>query len=440
MRYRTIDPGLFVANRQKVFDLMEDGSVAVLFGSDPMHRNGDLSFPYRQSSDFFYLTGIEQEGSALIMRKSGKELLALLFIIEPNETMVIWEGRKLSQEQAAEISGIKTVLFSSQFDSQLAALANDCSLIYLNKNENPRAKFDLPTSDERRGRELMDRLYLHRFARLAPLMTNARLIKSDIEIGLIRRACAITEQAFRRILSCVRPGMMEYEVEAEVWHEFIRSGATGHAYEPIIAAGENSCYLHYNANDCPLRGGDLLFMDFGAEYANYAADMSRSIPINGTFSPRQRQVYEAVLRVMSHAKNILRPGITIKDYHKQVCEIMNQELIGLGLYTQDESRQAPADKPLYLRYYMHGTSHFMGLDTHDVGSKDIPLQAGMVLSCEPGIYIREEGIGIRLENDILITESGCEDLMEQLPIHPDEIETLMAEGRNNSSGAPHHMG
>lgn len=429
MRYRTIDPALFIANRQKVFDLMDDGSVAVLFGSDAMHRNGDLAFPYRQSSDFFYLTGIEQEGSVLLMCRSGKEHLAVLFIIEPNETMVIWEGRKLSQEQASQISGIKTVLFSTQFDAQLATLTNDCRLIYLNKNENPRAKFDLPTSDERRGRELMDRLYLHQYGRLAPLMTKARLVKSEIEIGLIRHACAITEQAFRRVLATTRPDMMEYEVEAEVWHEFIRSGAGGHAYEPIIAAGKNSCYLHYNTNDSQLRNGDLLFMDFGAEYANYAADMSRSIPINGKFSPRQRQVYEAVLRVMGEAKKILCPGVTVKDYHKQVCEIMNRELIALGLYTEQDSLQSPTDRPMYMRYYMHGTSHFMGLDTHDVGSKDIALQPGMVLSCEPGIYIREEGIGIRLENDILITETGCTDLMQNIPIHPDEIESLMAAGR-----------
>lgn len=408
---------------------MEDGSTAVLFGSDTMHRNGDLSFPYRQSSDFFYLTGIEQEGSILLMSKSGNEQLAVLLIIEPNETMEIWEGRKLSQLQASEISGIKSVMFNSQFATQLASLTDNCSLIYLNKNENPRAKFDLPTADERRGRELMNTLYLHRFGRLAPLMTKARLIKSEAEIALIRQACSITEQAFRRVLTNVRTGMMEYEVEAEVCHEFIRSGASGHAYQPIIAAGANSCFLHYNTNDAMLHDGDLLFMDFGAEYANYAADMSRSIPINGKFSPRQRQVYEAVLRVMGAAKDVLRPGVTIKDYHKQVCEIMNRELIGLGLYTEEESAQAPTDKPLYMRYFMHGTSHFMGLDTHDVGGKDLPLQPGMVLSCEPGIYISEEGIGIRLENDILITETGCVDLMQNIPIDPDEIETLMAAGK-----------
>lgn len=408
---------------------MQVNSTAVLFGADPMHRNGDLSFAYRQSSDFFYLTGIEQEGSVLLMHRSDKEQVAVLFIIEPNETMVIWEGRKLSQDQASSISGIKTVLFSSQFAAQLAALTNDSTLIYLNKNENPRAKFDLPTSDERRGRELRDRLYLHQYGRLAPLLTKARLVKSSIEIDLIRQACAITEQAFRRVLANVRAGMMEYEVEAEVWHEFIRSGASGHAYEPIIASGANACYLHYNTNNDQLRDGDLLFMDFGAEYANYAADMSRSIPVNGKFSPRQRQVYEAVLRVMQYAKQLLSPGVTIQNYHKEVCKTMNLELIGLGLYTEEDVLHAPAASPMYMRYYMHGTSHFMGLDTHDVGSKDIPLQPGMVLSCEPGIYIPGEGIGIRLENDILITETGNIDLMESIPIHPDEIESLMAAGR-----------
>ncbi len=405
---------------------MEMGSVAVLFGADSMPRNGDLAFPYRQSSDFFYLTGIDQEHSALLLAKSETENIAILFILEPNETMVVWEGRKLSKDEATKISGIKNVMFKSQFDTQLGTLLQDKNVVYLNRNENPRAKFDLPTSDERCAKDLMQKYYLHTYKRLAPMLTQARIIKSDIEIGLIKHACSITENAFRRVMAATRAGMKEYEIEAEIWHEFIRAGASGHSYEPIIASGSNACYLHYNTNNAVLHDGELLFMDFGAEYANYASDMSRSIPVNGKFTTRQRQVYDAVLRVMVQAKKILKPGVTIKDYHQEVCGVMNDELIGLGLYTSSDVRLQPTDHPLYMRYYMHGTSHFMGLDTHDVGAKDVPLQAGMVMSCEPGIYIREEGIGIRLENDILITDSGNIDLMANIPIEADDIEYIMA--------------
>ena len=405
---------------------METGSVAVLFAADTVQRNGDLAYPYRQSSDFFYLTGINQEKSALLLSKTAEKNMATLFIIEPNETMVIWEGRKLAIDEAAAISGIDTVIWESQFDSQLGAQLQDKDIVYLNRNDNPRAQFELPTADERHGKRIMEKYCLHSFRRLAPLLEKGRLIKSKIEISLIKHACDITERAYRRVLATVRPGMKEYEVEAEIWHEFIRSGANGHAYEPIIAAGNNACYLHYNKNNAVLQDGDLLFMDFGAEYANYAADMSRSLPINGTFTPRQRQVYDAVLRVMVQAKQILRPGVTVKNYHEEVCGIMDAELIGLNLYTAAQSKEAPATNPLYRQYYMHGTSHFMGIDTHDVGSKDIPLQTGMVLSCEPGIYIMAEGIGIRLENDIVITDGGCSDLMSGIPIEAEDIEYLMA--------------
>lgn len=425
MKYSPIDPQLFSSNREKVFAQMADNSIALLFAADAMPRNGDLHYQYRQSSDFFYLTGIEQEKSALLLSKSDGKCRTVLFILEADETMVIWEGKKLSFEEAKQISGISEVKFLSSFDDFLKTAMPSTDCIYLNANENLRAQSAIPTADERIGKEIREKYHLYTFKRFAPLLTAARVIKSDIEIQLMQTACNITESAFRKVMSTTAPGMKEYEVEAEIIGEFIRKGANGHAYEPIIAAGKNACYLHYNFNNDTLKDGDLLFMDFGAEYANYSADLSRAIPINGEFSKRQRAVYDAVLRVMEHAKTLLKPGTTIAQYHKEVCKAMDSELIGLGLYSKVDSLNAPKDKPRYFQYYMHGTSHFMGLDTHDVGDRNQTLEPGMVFSCEPGIYIMEEGLGIRLENDVVITENGCRDLMENIPIDPDEIEELM---------------
>jgi len=425
MKYAPIPPSLFVGNREKILSQMQSGSVAVVFAADQMPRNGDLFYQYRQSSDFFYLTGIEQERSILVLEKDEQKQKTTLFILEADETLVIWEGKKLSKTEALAQSGVDEVLYANEFGSYLRKALTVHSTVYLNKNENLRSDTIIETADEREGRTIQRQFNLHQYKRLAPLLVSARVIKSEMELELMSEACAITEKAFRRVLQKTRPGMFEYEVEAEITYEFIRNRANGHAYEPIVASGKNACYLHYTSNDAQLRDGDLLFMDFGAEYANYSADLSRAIPTNGAFSPRQRQVYDAVLRVMKHAKQHLVAGTTIGEYHTEVCHYMNEELIRLGLYSHEDVKRNTDGKPLYFRYYMHGTSHFMGLDTHDVGDRDKKLEPGMVFSCEPGIYIMEEGIGIRLENDIVITEQGNFDLMENIPIEPDEIEELM---------------
>jgi len=324
-----------------------------------------------------------------------------------------------------EISGVKTVRWLDDFDNTFRDLMARAEFVYLNQNENPRFTTEVPSRDLRFMQQLRHDYPLHAFERLAPLLTDLRMVKEPEEIEMISRACEITGDAFGRVLNFVKPGVLEYEVEAEISHEFLRNGASGHAYPPIIASGANNCILHYNQNDQVCKDGDLLLLDFGAEYGNYAGDCSRTIPVNGKFSPRQRQVYEAVLRVLRKASRMLVPGTTIDKYHSEICKIVESELIDLGLFSREDVEKQDPENPLFFKYYMHGTSHFMGLDVHDVGSKQHPLRKGMVLSCEPAIYIPEEGFGIRLENDIIVDEEPV-DLMAHIPIEPDDIEALMA--------------
>lgn len=427
MRYDTIPSKLFVKNRAKLASRLQANSIAVIHSNHMMPRNGDLFFPFRQSSDLFYLTGVDQEETVLVLFPDYYEasMREMLFIIRPNEHMEIWEGKKLTISQASEISGIENVRFIDSFDDLFKQIALAADFVYVNRNENPRAISALSTKDESWFSKIKDQFPLHKYERLAPLLTEIRLCKEPEEIDLMKKACSITGEAFNAVLEQCKPGMKEYEIEAILTYHFIKNGANGHAYEPIVAGGKNACYLHYNKNNALLNNNELLFMDFGAEYGNYSADCSRAIPVGGRFAERQRAVYDAVLHVLKEAKSMLRPGVILADYHKEVCKIMESELIGLGLFTkEDVLKQHPA-QPLYFKYYMHGTSHFMGLDTHDVGSKNTVLKPGMVLSCEPGIYIMEEAIGIRLENDILITNDQPVDLMEDIIVEPDEIEEMM---------------
>jgi Xaa-Pro aminopeptidase len=301
----------------------------------------------------------------------------------------------------------------------------ECESVYLNTNEHTRATIEVETRDARFIKWCRERYPLHQYLRVAPIMQNLRAIKSAPEVELIQQACNITEKGFRRVLSFIKPGVWEYEIEAELYHEFLRNRSRGPAYEPIIASGANACVLHYVDNNQPCRDGDLLLMDVAAEYANYASDLTRTVPVNGRFTRRQRQVYDAVLRVLNEAKKMLVTGNLWDDYHKEVGRIMESELIGLGLLDAAEVRKQDPDKPLYKKYFMHGTSHFLGLDVHDVGDKYRKFEPGMVFTCEPGIYIREEGLGIRLENNILITPDGNTDLMATIPIEAEEIEELM---------------
>ncbi len=429
MRYSPFGKEFFYERRQKLAKLLDPGSVALIFGSHQMPRNGDQFFPYRQNSDFFYLSGIEQEKSILLLapHAAQKEFREVLFILRPNKTLEIWEGHKLTPDEATGISGIEQVRFLEDFEMLLHAIMLETQTVLINLPELPKFKPDVRSRDYEYLSKLRQDYPLHNFERLAPLLLPLRLIKTPAEIDKIREACAITHQAFLSVLKQCRPGMKEYEIEALITYEFIRHGAAGHAYAPIIAGGANACVLHYIENDGECRDGDLLLMDFGAEYGNYAADLSRTIPVNGKFTNRQREVYEANLRVFEFAKSLMKPGTTINQIHSEVCSRWEEEHIGLGLYSREKADMHTGDSKLWFDYYMHGTSHFIGLDVHDVGNKEIRLEPGMVLSCEPAIYIAAEGLGIRLENDILITGEGHEDLMEGIPIRPEEIESLMNE-------------
>lgn len=427
MRYKTIDSQLFCTNRIKLEKKLKPKSLAIIHSNDEMPRNGDQCFSFRQNSDLFYLTGLDQEKCILTLfpNHPNESMREIAFIVETDDHMVTWYGHKYSLEEASKISGIQTIKWLGQFNSVLRELMSRADFVYLNVDENPRFTSEVLSKSQRFVKQLKEEYPLHNYDRLAPYMTELRLVKEPQEIELLKKACDITGDAFKRVLNFVKPGLMEYEVEAEITHEFIRQGASGHAYPPIIASGVNNNILHYNQNDRELEDGQLLLLDFGAEYANYAGDCSRTIPVNGKFTPRQREVYEAVLRVMRQAISLLVPGTNIDTYHAQVCKFMEAELVQLNLITQEDVDNPVDGKPAYFKYYMHGTSHFIGLDVHDVGTKQTPLQKGMVLSCEPAIYIPEEGFGIRLENDIVVDDIPI-DLMAHIPIEVDEIEAIMA--------------
>ena len=428
MKYSPIDNSLFTGNRKRFTAALKGRSIAFFNSNDEMPRNGDGNFPFRQNSDLFWLTGIDQERTILVLAPEHPlaEYREVLFLRKTNEHIAVWEGHKYTKEEARQASGIQHVFWTDDFENMLPVLMHHSDTVYINLNENDRFATEVPYREERFANSLRTRYPNHRFERSGPLLAKLRAVKQPLEIEQMRIACDITEKAFRRVLGSLRPGVMEYEVEADITHEFLRHRATGHAYTPIIAGGSNACVLHYVKNDKRCREGDLVLMDFGAEYANYAADLTRSVPVNGKFTRRQRDVYDAVLRVLRAATKMLVPGNTILKYHEEVGRLMEQELIGLGLLNAAEVKKQDPKQPLYKRYFMHGTSHFLGLDVHDIGNRYEPMQAGMVFTCEPGIYIPEEGLGIRIENDILLTDKGPVDLMATIPIEAEEIEELMS--------------
>ena len=429
MRHKPIDPNLFVTNRQNLTKLLKAKSLAVLNSNDIMPTNADGTMRLVQNSDLFYLTGIDQEETVLVLFPDfpNEEYREILFVKETSELIEIWEGHKYTKEEATAASGIANVHWLSEFDGILNTLMAEAEHVYLNTNEHIRASVRVETRDARFIAYCQQHYPLHHYERIAPLMYQLRAVKSAPEIERQQQACDITEQGFRRVLKFVQPGVMEYEIEAEYLHEFVRNGSRGFAYEPIVASGENACVLHYVDNHAECQAGEVILMDVGAEYGRYYADMSRSIPVSGRFTDRQKAVYNAVLRVQREAMTLLRPGNTIKEYHKEVGKIMESELIGLGLLDAHEVEQQDEKKPLYRKYFMHGTSHHLGLDVHDVGNIYRPFEKGMVFTVEPGIYIREEGLGIRLENNVVITDDGVHDLMRNIPIEVEEIEDLMNE-------------
>ncbi|MBK1791200.1 aminopeptidase P N-terminal domain-containing protein [Persicirhabdus sediminis] len=428
MKYEPVDSQLFINNRQRLNPLLKSNSIVILHSNDIMPTNADGVMPFKQNSDFYYLTGIDQEESILILYPDALEEKhrEILFVRRTDQHIAVWEGEKLSLHQASKLSGIQTVHWTEQFDAVLQSLIYQSEYAYLLSNEHIRSESRVVTRNERYINSFIKQFPLQKLERLAPLMTQLRMVKDQLEIAQIRRACQITEDGFRRVLKYIRPGVGEWKIEAEYAHEFLRQRSNGFAYTPIIASGKNSCILHYVDNHEICLDGEIILMDVGAEYANWNADMTRTVPVNGKFSKRQRQVYDAVLRTLRYANTILRPGTLYADYQNAVIEFIEGELIGLGLIDAEEAKQQGPDKALVKRYFMHGTSHHLGLDVHDVSCRHTPFQVGNVFTIEPGIYIPEEAIGIRLENNYLIGEKENLDLMATIPIEADEIEALMA--------------
>lgn len=417
----------YIKNRKRFAESMLPNSLAIFHSNDLYYRNGDQPFRFRQQSDLFYLTGIAQEKTVLLIYPDcpNPELREALFIIRPTEALLTWEGHKLSREDAGVVSGIDKVRWVEQFDTVLAEVMSYADHVYLNAYEYPKFSTEVPYRDLRFAHQIRQQWPNHDYRRAAPLLNRLRMIKSPEEVMQISEAIRLTGQAFRRILKFVRPGVREYQVEAELIHEFISGGAMGHAYHPIIASGASACTLHYIENRAECRDGELLLMDFGAETGHYAADLSRTIPVNGKFTVRQRQVYEAVMRVQRQASRLLVPGNMIDRVNKEVNLLLEKEMTGLGLFTPEDVKKQDPGNPLFMKYFMHGVSHFLGLDVHDAGSKYEPLQPGMVLTFEPGIYIREEGLGIRIENNYLVTDGAPVDLTAEIPVEAEEIEERM---------------
>jgi len=405
--------------------------MVVVHSNDIMPTNADGTMGFRQNSDFLYLTGVDQEESVLVLIPGARleKDREILFVRETSEEIAIWEGEKLTKERASEVSGIERVEWTESFKSVLHRLVPQVNHVYLATNEHMRATIPVQTRNDRFVRYCRERYPLHAYERLAPLMHRLRMFKQPEEIEMIRKACEITEAGFRRVLGFIRPGVGEWEIEAELIHEFVRRGSRGFAYPPIIGAGANACVLHYVDNSRRCEDGQMVLLDVAAEYGGWNSDLTRTVPVNGRFGKRQREVYEAVLRVMRGANGILRPGNNAHDYHKQVVEMMEEELIRLGLFTAAEAKAQGKQKNLVEKYYMHGTSHHLGLDVHDVHSPNEEFAEGMVFTIEPGIYIREEWMGVRLENDVMIGGDGNIDLMESIPIEAEEIEECMAAAR-----------
>jgi len=427
MKYPCIDKQLFEKNRQNFTKRLSANSIAIFQSNDEFPRSGDQTHVFKQNADLFYLSGIDQEQTILFLFPDCPNPLykEILFIRQTNEHIAVWEGHKLTLPEAKNISGIKNVYWLEEFWNILPSVISYANNIYLNTNENDRYAHQVPYRDIRFIEKIKNLYPLHKYERAALIMRELRPVKSDIEIELTKKACEITRDAFVRILKFIKPGVAEYEIEAEIIHEFLRQRSSGHAYNPIIASGKNANILHYNDNNQICSDGDVILFDFGAEYANYNADMSRSVPVSGRFTKRQKDVYNAVLRIMKEARKMLVPGTIWNDYHAEVGKIVEFELIGLGLLDKQDIAKQDSKAPLYKKYFMHGTSHHLGLDVHDFASRYKPFEAGNILTCEPGIYIPKEGLGIRIENNILITKNGNIDLMDDIPVEIEEIESIM---------------
>jgi Xaa-Pro aminopeptidase len=428
MNINNIPSRLFVNNRTNFFSKMQKNSVAIFTANEAMPRNGDQFFPFRQQSDFFYLTGIEAENAFLILSPDNAtpSYREMLFIEPYDAVKTTWQGEMLDNIQASIISGIQIVRSSADFYSILKDIVlSGINTIYLNTYEYSKYECNVRTIQDRFIAKVKEMFPLHHFERSAPILNQLRMVKSQDEIDIIKHACDITSQAFRRCLKTVKPGRYEYQIQAEIEYVFKLNNAGGHAYAPIIAGGKNGCCLHYSKNNDILNSDDLVLFDIGCEYHNYSSDLSRTIPVNGKFNSRQKECYNAVLRVMKEITKLYKVGETINEINLTTHKLMESEMIKLGLFTAEDVKRQNPNSPLYRKYLMHGMSHHIGLDVHDSVDKYMPFETGMILTCEPGIYIREEGIGIRIENDLLITEDEPINLFNDLPVEVEEIENEM---------------
>ncbi|MBP5996191.1 MAG: aminopeptidase P N-terminal domain-containing protein [Crocinitomicaceae bacterium] len=428
MKYDRIDSNLYIANRKKFTERMTANTLAVFNSNDIFPISADSTMPFQQHRDILYLSGVDQEESILVLfpNASNPAHREVLFLKETSDLIAVWEGEKLTKETAFLTSGIKTVYWLQQFPTIFKQMMAEAHGMYLNTNEHLRSNTEVETREDRFIKQVKQDYPAHQMHKSAPIMHKIRSIKEAVELELMQRACKITEAGVRRLLAFIKPGVWEYEIEAELAHEFLRNRSKGFAYTPIVASGKNACVLHYIENNQQCLDGDVILLDVGAEYANYSSDLTRCLPVNGRFTARQKAVYNAVLHVKNEAQKLLVPGTIMAEYHKQVGSLMEEQLVGLGLISMDDIKTQNPDWPAYKKYFMHGTSHFLGLDTHDVGIWHEPISAGMVFTCEPGIYIPEEGLGIRLEDDLVVQASGAPfNLMGDIPIEAEAIEDLM---------------
>ena len=428
MKYDRIDKALYMANRQKFTAQMAAGSLAIFNSNDIYPVSADSTLPFAQHRDILYLSGVDQEESILVLfpNASNPAHREVLFLKETSELIAIWEGEKLTKQTAFETSGVQTVYWLQQFPTIFKQMMAEASGIYLNTNEHLRANTEVETREDRFIKQVKQDYPAHQVYKAAPILHKIRSVKEATELDLLQMACNITEAGVRRLLGFIKPGVWEYEIEAELAHEFLRKRSKGFAYTPIIASGKNACVLHYIENNQQCLDGDVILLDVGAEYANYSSDLTRCIPVNGRFTARQKAAYNAVLHVKNEATKLLVPGTIMAEYHKQVGALMEEQLVNLGLISMEDIKKQDPAWPAYKKYFMHGTSHFLGLDTHDVGLWHEPIVANMVFTVEPGIYIPEEGLGIRLEDDVVVQASGAPfNLMGNIPIEADEIEALM---------------
>ncbi len=428
MRYEPIDKRLFERNRTKFMQKMKAGALAVFNSNDIYPISADSSIPFHQHRDIFYLSGVDQEESILVLfpDASDKKFREVLFLRETNEHIAVWEGEKLTKEAAYEATGIKTVFWLKEFDQVFKRMMAEAEGIYFNTNEHLRGNTEVELREDRFIDWCKKEYPAHQVHKSAPILHEIRSVKEDIELEIMQKACDITTGAVRRVMEFIKPGVWEHEIEAEIIHEFTKNRAKGFAYTPIIATGANACVLHYIENKDQCKDGDVILMDFGAEYANYCSDQTRAFPVSGKYTERQKEVYNAVLHVKKEAEKLLVPGTLIPEYHKEVGKLMEEQLVKLKLLDKTDIKNQHADWPAYKKYFMHGTSHHIGLDTHDYGLYHKPISAGMVFTCEPGIYIPEENLGIRLEDDLIIRDGqGPLNMMPNIPIEVEEIEDIM---------------